>query len=138
MARMTKTEIDRRILEYVSRYYDGNGYAPSFREIAAELGFHSPSTAYSHVKRMEAEGKLNMRRKGSRSVLPCRQVSIPVCTGNTAQRIRLGVAGGGSAYFDCSITHYPDGTASVSFSGILDTTELKGGLNQVVACSIEE
>ena len=45
----------RRILAYLEECA-GRGYAPSIREIAAEVGLRSPSSVHAHLWALRADG----------------------------------------------------------------------------------
>ena len=52
---MANEELKYRILAYVCKYADQNGFAPSYREIQLATGVKSVSTVHDYVKRLEAE-----------------------------------------------------------------------------------
>ncbi len=57
---MELTERDRKVYEYI-RARLGDGYAPSVREICAECGIASTSTAHSSIKRLISAGLLEQQ-----------------------------------------------------------------------------
>lgn len=59
------------IEKFINDYCSTNGTAPSIREIAEGLGL-GKSTVYYHVKRMEAEGRIESR--GHRGVYTAREL----------------------------------------------------------------
>ena len=67
---MANEELKGRILAYICAYVDRNGFAPSFREIQLNLGVKSVSTVHDYVKRLEAEGRLDMKAKQARRSPP--------------------------------------------------------------------
>lgn len=40
----------QKILDYISKYTDENGYPPSVREICQAVDLRSPSTVHTHLK----------------------------------------------------------------------------------------
>ncbi|MBN1585737.1 transcriptional repressor LexA [Candidatus Uhrbacteria bacterium] len=59
-----QTEIFNFIVDYVRE----RGYAPSYREIASELGMSSTATVHEHVKNLETKGYLADGGEGSRTI----------------------------------------------------------------------
>lgn len=55
------SERSRQALEFIARFHEENGYAPTVREIGAALGLRSSSSAHEILKRMVAEGQLSGR-----------------------------------------------------------------------------
>lgn len=53
-----------KVLRYIEAFMDENGYGPTYREIARACGI-SATTAWYHVQRLEAAGRLRLdgRRK---------------------------------------------------------------------------
>ena len=49
----------QKILDYISRYTDENGYPPAVREICQAVGLRSPSTVHSHLKILQEGGFLD-------------------------------------------------------------------------------
>ena len=48
----------QRILEYVNRFVQENGYAPSVREIGAEVGLRSTASVSYHIRALQEKGLL--------------------------------------------------------------------------------
>ena len=82
--KLTKRQTE--ILNFIVEYVRGRGYAPSYREIASELGMSSTATVHEHVKNLEAKGYLS-EGGGSRSI----EVEPTVI--RTAQAIAVPLAG---------------------------------------------
>ena len=60
---MPKTsDMQKRILDFITRQVALQGYPPTVREIGDAVGLRSPSTVHFHLKRMEEAGLI---RKGS-------------------------------------------------------------------------
>lgn len=64
--RTNDLELQRRIREYMDEYCDSNGYGPTVREIAAEMGC-GVATAQRYLTILEEEGQLTRRRHGYQS-----------------------------------------------------------------------
>lgn len=64
MGNKTKEKVYNFILQYTREY----GYAPSVREIAEGLGLKSTSSVHSHLKKLQEEGKIEMRRNSPRAI----------------------------------------------------------------------
>ena len=63
--------IDRRdkILAFIKQYRDANGFAPTYREIAAGCGVASVSNIKHHLVRLEADGLITQRRNVPRGIV---------------------------------------------------------------------
>lgn len=126
------------ILRYISDCHDTNGYSPSYREIAAAVGLQSPSTVARHIRVLKSEGKLTtITSPKGRSLILKRHVNMddPSCDGT--QRVRIEVADGGVLCIDCNLEKSSSNGLGVSFSGILDASQLKSNVSRVVRCSID-
>lgn len=67
MSSLTPKQSD--VLAVIREYLRGYGYAPSYREIAEELGLSSPATVHGHVKALLEKGLITMGEDGeSRSI----------------------------------------------------------------------
>lgn len=44
------------VLAALRRFWETNGYAPSVRELAAELSLRSPSTVWNHLESLQRQG----------------------------------------------------------------------------------
>lgn len=68
---MTPEKLTKRqseILEYIVGYVRDRGYAPSYREIANELGISSTGTVHEHIKNLESKGYLSSEGDGGRTI----------------------------------------------------------------------
>jgi len=57
----------KRIYEYILRFYEQHGYAPTYRDIMREFGFTSAASAHKYVYRLAREGflrRLPRRHRG--------------------------------------------------------------------------
>jgi len=126
------------IIDFITTYIDEHGYSPTYREIACGVGLRSAGTVAHYIKTLEKEGRLtvgdNMK---PRTVGASRRVDLEACTEDTPQRIALEVADGGVIYFDCSVKNDARKGVSLSFSGVLDATRLKGSVSRVVRCTLD-
>jgi SOS-response transcriptional repressor LexA len=59
---------DAAILDAIGRLKSASGAAPTYRELAEELGFASWSTARYRVLQLEVGGKVERRDRVARSV----------------------------------------------------------------------
>ena len=74
---MPLTKRQSEILGYLQRHINGQGYAPSFEEIAEQFGFQSLATVHEHLTNLERKGYIRRSYNESRSieVLPPRGTS---------------------------------------------------------------
>ena len=56
------------ILDYLKRFVDKNGYAPTSREISADCGLKSHSVALHYLHILEREGYINRSKRVPRSI----------------------------------------------------------------------
>lgn len=56
------------VLDYITRYNEENGFAPTVRDMCRDLGIKSTATAYSYVNRLNEMGLLNKAEKKKRAV----------------------------------------------------------------------
>ncbi|MCB1221484.1 MAG: transcriptional repressor LexA [Planctomycetales bacterium] len=62
------TDKQREVLQYIADFIEGNGYAPSIRDIAGKFDC-SVKGAYDHVVALEKKGLIERARNRSRSIL---------------------------------------------------------------------
>jgi repressor LexA len=60
--------LEQKMLDYISQYLRSQGYAPTYEEIKQGLGLRSKSWVSRHLKRLEAEGHLELTPKVPRSI----------------------------------------------------------------------
>ncbi len=65
---MSLTKRQREILTYLSEYSGGNGYAPSFEEIASQFGYSSLATVHEHLSNLERKGYIKREYNESRAI----------------------------------------------------------------------
>ena len=51
-----------RVMDYIRRFSDENGYMPSVREIGMHCGIKSTATVHSYMERLQDKGFLNKKR----------------------------------------------------------------------------
>lgn len=62
------TKKQRQVLDYVDNFIDGNGYSPSFEEIANHFNYASLATVHEHLSNLEQKGFLRKDYNRSRSL----------------------------------------------------------------------
>ena len=136
---MGQYETRDRILQYISDRCDTDGCPPSYREIAAAVGLQSPSSVARHVRTLQKEGKLTTvcSPKG-RTLRLKRRIDLDATDGDAVQRVRIETADGGVICVDCNLEKTGTDGLGVSFSGILDASQLKSNVCRVVRCSIDD
>lgn len=65
---MPLTKRQREILDYLARYIDDKGYAPSFEEIAEAMGYASLATVHEHLTNLERKGVIRRSYNESRGL----------------------------------------------------------------------
>jgi len=134
---MSSKAMKKRIFEYITKYTDSNNHAPSYREIGAAVGLKSPSSVSRYIELLKDEGKLMTVSPNTQTFSLARKIDLDR-KGECSRRIRLEVADGGVVFLDCLMAKVERQPASVSFSGILDASQIKGKVGQVVNCKIED
>jgi repressor LexA len=67
-----------KIMDYIRRFTDENGYTPSVREIAQECDIKSTATVHSYLARLQDKGFLNKTINKKRSVTIGRGSSVNI------------------------------------------------------------
>jgi len=65
---MPLTKRQKEILDYIHRFIDEHGYAPSFEEIAQFFGYSSLATVHEHLTNLERKGYIRKSYNESRSI----------------------------------------------------------------------
>ena len=65
---MPLTKRQSEILTYLQTHIHGQGYAPSFEEIAEQFGFQSLATVHEHLTNLEKKGYIKRSYNESRSI----------------------------------------------------------------------
>ena len=134
---MPHKTMKQRVLEFISEYASANGVAPSFREIGRAVGLKSPTSVSRYIEQLKNEEKLIPLNQKSRAIALARRIELQG-TGSQTQRVCLEVADGGVVLFDCNLEKKRSDIVSVSFTGILDASLMKGRVGQVINCRIED
>jgi len=127
----------RRILEFISEYSHANSVAPTLREIGVAVGLNSPSSVSRYIEQLKNEGKVAPLNQRSRAIALARRIELHAA-GSQPQRVCLEVADGGIVFIDCNLEKKRNNAVSVSFSGIIDASQMKGRVGQVVNCRIDD
>ena len=69
-----------RVMDYIRKFSEENGYTPSVREIGKECGIKSTATVHSYLEKLQNRGYLNKATNKKRSVTIGKSsgVSIPL------------------------------------------------------------
>lgn len=59
------TKKQREVLDCIEGFVKNNGYTPSYREIAEQLGLSSPATVHQHIKTLCEKGIINTGDHGA-------------------------------------------------------------------------
>ena len=57
-----------RVYQCIVGYFMENGYAPSIRDICAGTGLKSSGTVFYYLQRLEADGRIEVKRNSSRAI----------------------------------------------------------------------
>lgn len=61
-------EVRERMCQFISKYIDDMGYSPTVREIGDTVGLKSSSSVYSHLTRLEIEGRIESKPNCPRTI----------------------------------------------------------------------
>ncbi len=64
----TLTKKQKLVLDYIRRFVEEHGHAPSYEEVAHGVGLSSPSTIHSHVEKLEQKGYIRKKWNANRSI----------------------------------------------------------------------
>ena len=69
-----------KVMDYIRKFSEENGYTPSVREIAKECDIKSTATVYSYLQKLQDRGYLNKANNKKRSVTLAKSsgVNIPL------------------------------------------------------------
>jgi len=98
------TKRQKEVLDFVKKYKEKKGYAPSLEEIKKHLKLSSVSTAHYHVKRLQEESFLQKEYNQARSISPA----------NSKQTIEIPVVGTIAAGQPIEAIEIPDDTVTVT------------------------
>lgn len=65
---MALTRRQKQVMDLIARFVDGNGFSPSYEEIARGLGLASLATVHKHISALEAKSYLKRGFNQSRSL----------------------------------------------------------------------
>ena len=68
MPRRPHGDTQQRILDYIEKYIEVNGYPPSVREIGQAVDLKSTSTVHGHLNRLEKKGLLHREAMKPRTI----------------------------------------------------------------------
>ena len=131
---MTDMDMKGRILDFVSRYTDAHGYAPTYREIGDAVGLSAKSSVHRYVQQLREEGMVEMPAKSRRGMGLHRRAPV---ARDMPQRLRIELADGGFLFLDCAIRRVGGSEYNVEMCGIVDASHLRGSIGSVVACSVD-
>ncbi len=57
-----------KVMDYIRKFTEENGYTPSVREIGKECGIKSTATVHSYIEKLQSKGYLNKTDNKKRSV----------------------------------------------------------------------
>jgi len=126
----------RHVLDIITEYIERNGYSPSYREIGLAVGPRSPSSVNRYVDILKDEGQLLTANQKAQTFTLARRVELNDAD-ECLQRIRLEVANGGVLFVDCSMVRREFDSCAVSFSGVVDASQLKGKVSRVINCRVD-
>ncbi|MCA9350048.1 transcriptional repressor LexA [Candidatus Saccharibacteria bacterium] len=64
------TKKQRKVLDFINKFIEKNGYSPSFREIGRGLKLSSVATVAQHIRALEKKGMISKDNNAARSILP--------------------------------------------------------------------
>ena len=67
-----------RVMDYIRKFSEENGYTPSVREIAKECGIKSTATVHSYLEKLQTKGYLNKATNKKRSVTLNKSAGISI------------------------------------------------------------
>lgn len=67
-----------KVMDYIRKFSEENGYTPSVREIAQECGIKSTATVHSYLEKLQLKGYLNKSTNKKRSVTINRSAGINI------------------------------------------------------------
>ncbi|MBQ7831527.1 MAG: transcriptional repressor LexA [Clostridia bacterium] len=67
-----------KVMDYIRKFSEENGYTPSVREIGTECGIKSTATVYSYLQKLQDRGFLNKTTNKKRSVTLAKSSGINI------------------------------------------------------------
>lgn len=74
---------EQRVYDYLKEKIASQGYAPSVREICADLNIKSTSTAHMYIERLASKGLINRENGKSRTMILAENEEIKKSEGNS-------------------------------------------------------
>lgn len=67
-----------KVMDYIRKFSEENGYTPSIREICKECGIKSTATAHSYIEKLQNKGYLNKKENKKRAVAIGKGVGVSI------------------------------------------------------------
>ena len=67
-----------KVMDYIKKFFEENGYTPSVREIAKECQIKSTATVYSYLQKLQERGYLNKSSNKKRSVTLAKSTGVNI------------------------------------------------------------
>lgn len=67
-----------KVMDYIRKFSEENGYTPSIREICKECGIKSTATAHSYIEKLQNKGYLNKQENKKRAVAIGKGVGVTI------------------------------------------------------------
>ena len=67
-----------KVMDYIRKFSEENGYTPSIREICKECGIKSTATAHSYIEKLQNKGYLNKKENKIRAVAIGKGVGVSI------------------------------------------------------------
>lgn len=89
------TKKQKEVLDFISKYAEKHGYAPSLEEMRIAFGFASVSTPHHYVKKLQKEGyiKKDDNRPRAISVYPGGEIKSPFSSRMGLDSIKIPIVG---------------------------------------------
>ena len=75
---MVREEKLTRVMDYIRKFSEENGYTPSVREICQQCGIKSTATVHSYIEKLQERGFLNKTDNKKRSVSIGKNAAVTV------------------------------------------------------------
>ena len=75
---MVREEKLTRVMDYIRKFSEENGYTPSVREICQQCGIKSTATVHSYIEKLQERGFLNKKKNKKRSVSIGKNAAVTV------------------------------------------------------------
>ena len=111
MPRRPNGDTQQRILEYIEKYIDENGFPPSVREIGLAVDLKSTSTVHGHLTRLEKKGLLHREAMKPRTIVKKEE---------KPQMVKVPLLGKVVRQSCCNQHNHKDGDDDDVFPGCLD------------------